>query len=275
MAARRESEPPPQSWILRFLGREIQTRREAANLTQQALGRLTLTSRQLLAAIEAGTRIPKQSFIDRAEMVLKAGGVLRRLYDDMMDGVYEPWFGYYVRLEREASELRVFTAQVVPGLIQTEGYARALYETHEPPRSAEDIEAQVAARMARFNILTRENPPRAWFILDEAGLHRWPNAPDVAKPQLQRLLDVGKLPNVTLLVVPFVQGIHAGRDGSQTVLSFDDGEDIGYIEPVGGGIVISDFMRVDEMRRRYDLLLSEALSADQSAKLIRSIMESL
>ncbi|MCF2531961.1 helix-turn-helix domain-containing protein [Yinghuangia soli] len=260
-----------------FLGREIQIRREAAGLTQQELGRQTLTSRQLLAAIEAGTRIPKQSFIERAEIVLRAGGTLRRLYDDMMDGLYGPWFGHFVKLEKTAKEIRVFSAQLVPGLLQTEEYARALYETHEPPRSAKEIEEQVAARMARQQILVRADPPppRAWFILDEAVLRRWPNAPDVARPQLRKLLEVGKLPHVTILVVPFAQGTHAGRDGSQIVLSFEDSEDIGYVEPVGGGLVVTDFLRVAEMRARHDVLLSEALSADQSAKLIREIEESL
>lgn len=275
MATRRDSEHSPQSWILMFLGAEVKARREAAGMSQQELGRLTLTSRPLLAAIEAGTRIPRQSFIDRAEVVLNAGGGLERLFARLMDAQHEPWFNEYLALERDATEIRVFAAQVIPGLLQTVEYTRALWETHQPPKGSEYIEGQVEARMVRQQLLTRTEPrpPRAWFVIDEAAFHRWPAVPGVAKGQLLKLLEVGSLPYVTILIVPFGQGIHAGRDGSQTVLSFADGSDIGYVEPVGGGLVVTDSMRVEDMRSRYDLLLSEALSAEESAKLIRQFLE--
>ncbi|MDI2132297.1 DUF5753 domain-containing protein [Yinghuangia seranimata] len=148
-----------------------------------------------------------------------------------------------------------------------------MYSSAQPPLSPDEIEAKVEARMARKEILTRADPTQVWIVLDEVVLMRWPSGASIVKPQLQTLLDLGDLPNVTVLVVPINHGVHAGRDGSQTLLSFTGSDDLGYVEPPGGGLVISDFMRVASLRRRYDLLLTEALSSDKSAQLIHSRME--
>jgi len=275
VARKRDQEPPPQSWLLGFLGDEIKVRREQRGMSQAELGRLTNYANKTVCSYETGDRVPQRAFIELADAALGADGALKRIYGRMIDGVHEPWFRWYVRLETEATEIRHFEPHLVPGLLQTEAYARSLYETHQPPLVQARIDAHVAGRMARQQLLLGERPMYAWFVIDEAVLRRWPHAGGVIGPQIEHLLRVSELPNVALMLIPFEQGHHAGRDGRFTVLSFPDSDDVGYVEPVGGGLIVSDSMRVATMRRQYDLLLSEALPPDKSRALIEKSLETL
>ncbi|NUU20634.1 MAG: helix-turn-helix transcriptional regulator [Streptomycetaceae bacterium] len=275
MSVRREQEQPSQSWIVRHLGREIKAWREQAGMTQAELAGKTHVSSKTVSAIESGRRPPSASFIKLADIALDARGSLVRLWREMTDGLYPGWFRHYVGLESVATGVRQFEPQLVPGLVQTEAYMRALFAAAQPPMSADEIDEQVAARLARQEILTKADAPNVWLILDEAVLRRWPPVPGVAREQLEHLLSVGERPNVTIQVVPFEAGVHAGMHGFMALLSFNDAEDCAYVEPACGGVIVTDAPTVATLQHRYDLLRADALSPAESAQMIRKILETL
>jgi transcriptional regulator with XRE-family HTH domain len=179
----------------------------------------------------------------------------------------------YVRLEDEATLIRGYEAEFVPGLLQTEAYARACLQAGRPTDDAEAIERRVSLRLARQPILTRDNAPRFWVILNEAVLHRVAALPaQAAADQFDRLLSAAKLPNVTLQVLPFAVGPHAGMDGSFTILRFPDpAGEVAYLE----GLISSPYLEEPEEVQRYDLvfdhLRADALGAKESTAKIRDL----
>jgi transcriptional regulator with XRE-family HTH domain len=275
MTSRRRVEPQSQSWILSHLGEEIAAHREAIGMTQEELGRYTICSRKTVSAYEMGTLLPPKPFIERAEVALSVPGTFIRLWRKMNDGPYPDWFFWYARMEALATEVRHFEAHLIPGLLQTEAYARAIYEIHQPPLSREKVDEHVQARLARQEILTRDEPPNVCFVLDEAMFRRWPRGPGLVRPQLEHILDVSRLPNVSVQVIPFDHGQHVGLFGLMTLLSFADGDDCGYEEPVGGGRVLTDPTTVATVRHRYDLLRTDALSRDKSQDFLSTILENV
>ncbi|WP_331767105.1 helix-turn-helix transcriptional regulator [Embleya sp. NBC_00896] len=275
MSVRRVQQMPTASWLLGYLGREIRVRRELGGLTQADLGERTYCSPKLISAIESGVRVPQPAFISLADSALAADHALVRLWQEMTDGRVTTPFQWYLRLEEQATRVCHFEPQLIPGLLQIERYARASYEMHQPPLSKERIDELVERRIARQDVLTREDAPEVWMIVDEAVFGRWPSDHHVVKPQLEHMLAASKLPNLTLQVVPFVQGHYSAMQGVMTLLAFEDGDDCGYVEPVSGGQIIYDPTTVATMRRRYDLLRAEALPPAASARLIHSLLEDL
>jgi len=142
------------------------------------------------------------------------------------------WFKAYVDLESAATLIRTYEGQLVPGLLQTEDYMRAVIggaNLDEPP---EEAERRVALRMARQTLLTRRDAPRLWAVIDEAALRRPVGSPEAMRGQLERLIDATKLPNVVLQILPFRAGAHPGMVGAFSILRFADDElpDVVYVE---------------------------------------------
>jgi hypothetical protein len=179
----------------------------------------------------------------------------------------------YVRLEDEATLIRSYEAEFVPGLLQTEDYARACLKAVRPTDTLEAIDRRVSLRMARQPILTRDGAPRLWVILNEAVLHRVAALPaKAAGEQFDRLVSAAELPNVTLQVLPFRVGPHAGMDGAFTILRFPDpAGEVVFIE----GLVSSPYLDEPDEIQRYDLafdhLCADALGAKESAGRIKEL----
>lgn len=275
VAKRTDVEPPSRSWILAFMAKEIAIRREALGLSQAELGVRTLSSRQKVTSYEVGTRVPQQDFIERADDVLGFHGTLFRLWEDLMSGRYPAWFVWYARMEARASRIWHYESDLIPGLLQTRDYAHSVFATVQPPLPQQELDGYVTARMGRQCIFERDDPPEAWFILDEAVFHRWPRRRESIRPQIERVLEVARLPSVTLQVIPFAFGHHSATDGLRTYLSFEGGDDVGYVEPFGGGMVISNPGNLALMRRTYDLLRAEALPPAASDDFLCDLMETV
>ncbi|KAB2348483.1 helix-turn-helix domain-containing protein [Actinomadura rudentiformis] len=180
-------------------------------------------------------------------------------------------FDVFQVLEAQANAVRSFCAQVVPGLLQTEDYARALMGAGQVRAKLED---RVRARLARQSILARDNPPRMSVILDESVLRRPVGGPKVMHDQLIYLLDVAThAVNVQLRVLPFERISWASTDGSFTVLSFADGPDVAYFEGTGVGVVLQAPDEVADAGLRFDLVLGEALTRAESIDVITTALE--
>jgi transcriptional regulator with XRE-family HTH domain len=179
----------------------------------------------------------------------------------------------YVGLEAAADAIHAYEALVVPGLLQIEDYARAVIHAARPDIEESEIEKRVRIRIARQSLLTHDYPLDLWVILDEAVLHRPVGDPCVLRQQLQHLVMVSDLPNVTLQVLPFAAGGHAGMDGSFAMLLYREptDPDLVFLANAAGGL----FLEKDDELQRYalifDLLQSLARPPDESIAMIAAL----
>jgi transcriptional regulator with XRE-family HTH domain len=204
-------------------GKALRFYRERAGLSQIDLAALSNYSNTVISKIEKGDRPPAEGFPERMDAIpqLNTGGSLTQLWGWLKPSVrhraYPGWFGPWADEEARAVRLRWFEALVVPGMLQTEGYARALL-TGRIGSKPGDVDAEVSARLARQAILDRDDPPELWVVIDEAVLHRPVGGKQVMREQLLHLIEMAQRPNVVLQVVPAEVAVHDGlRGGAYTV----------------------------------------------------------
>jgi transcriptional regulator with XRE-family HTH domain len=185
--------------------------------------------------------------------------------------------GSLVEFETEASEIRTFEALLVPGLLQTEDYARAVFAGGRV-LGEEVIDRHVQARLARQRVLERDQPPNLWAVIDEAALMKYVGGPAVMRKQLEHLAEMAARPNIDVQVLPNAVGAHASMTGSFTILSYatPDDPDLVYIE-VGsrGDLYIESPEEVKRYTHKYDLVRASAISADASVAYLQDMIEEL
>lgn len=272
---RRNTEATPTAWLHRFLGKQLLRYRNLAGKTQAEMAAVAHVSTKHYCAFELAERMPSRDTIEVLDHALDARGALVAIRDELVEPPNETWFDKLKEMEQQAAEIWQYEVQVMPGLLQTEGYARAVLESAPRQKVTRTVEEDLAVRMRRQELLTRAEAPDFLFVLDGAVLLRTPGDPRVLADQLQHLLRVAELPNVTLQVIPLERGWHSMLSGPTTLLKFDYGaDDVVYVEPNGQGLLSYDPVTVRYITRRLDLLRSEALSGAESIKLIRSRLES-
>jgi transcriptional regulator with XRE-family HTH domain len=190
-------------------------------------------------------------------------------YEDVLPARLET----YVGLEAEATSVRAYEAQLVAGLLQTEDYARAVLKADRFNDSPANIERLVDLRMRRQEVLTREQPLEFWDVLDEAVLRRAIGGPQVMADQLRRLLELAEQPHITLQVLPFAAGAHAGVSGSFALIEFPGADpDVVYVDSAAGNIYIERPREVRTYSLKFDHLRATALSPDESTAFIRAVV---
>ncbi|GII76356.1 transcriptional regulator [Sphaerisporangium rufum] len=188
------------------------------------------------------------------------------------------WFQVYVGLEAEALSLRNYESELIHGLLQTEDYARTVYRAAQVTDSPDEIERYVALRMARQEIVTKnEDPLRFWTVLNEAALRRPVGGEDVMRAQLHRLADMASLANVTLQVLPYSAGAHAAMLGPFALLAFSDqgGDDVAYLEHATGSFYLEKPEDVRRYKSIFDHLSRSALDPDDSLVLINRMVHAI
>jgi transcriptional regulator with XRE-family HTH domain len=180
------------------------------------------------------------------------------------------WFQVYVGLEEAAQLIRVYEVQFVPGLLQTEEYARAVVVQGAPGLEPEEVDRRVALRMGRQKLLGKESPPRFWAVVDEAALRRPMGGRDVLAAQIERLMDAVGEPNITLQVMPFQYGGHAAEGGAFTIMRFPEADlpDIVYMEYLTGALYLD---KPDEVER-YAAVMEQLSVAGTSPDRTREIL---
>jgi transcriptional regulator with XRE-family HTH domain len=191
--------------------------------------------------------------------------------------VLPQWFRTYVDLESAATLIRTYEGQFVPGLLQTDDYMRAVIHGAVLEESGEEVGRRVRLRMARQTLLTREQPPRLWAVVDEAALRRPVGGPGVMRGQLERLLEATKLPNVTLQVLPFDTGAHPAMVGSFSVLRFPDQElpDVVYLEHLTSALYLNKPEEVDQYLHVMESICVRAAAPDQTVELLNRLLDKL
>ncbi|MFD6097750.1 helix-turn-helix transcriptional regulator [Nocardiopsis flavescens] len=278
-----ESVPRAASPALEYYASELKRHREAAGLTQAQLAGLISYSKSMVSMVETAKRSPLDTreggriaskFTECCDEALNTGGALARILP-LLDGSndpYPPWFRPYAHLESEATAIYKYDSQSMPGLLQTEAYARALTKCLFPVPSEEEIDKLVSARMRRQGIFDRQSPPHVFFVVDEAVLKRRIGTVAVMEQQLQRLLDEANRPTVNLLVMPFRTGGHPAVDGSYSVLDLPDGESALYVEGPGNATITMMAHEVRSAQLRFLALCGAALPPSHSADLIEKYM---
>jgi transcriptional regulator with XRE-family HTH domain len=265
---------------------ELRKLREAANMRIEDVAHQLECSMSRVSRIETGRSVAR---LRDVRDMLEIYGVVDEEERERLLGVAKEaqekgwWSSYegalpagldtYVGFEEAASSVRIYQNSVVTGLLQTEEYARALVESSLHNTDAEEMERLVQLRMRRQQLLTRpEDPLELWAILDEAILHRPVGGNSIMRAQLMHLLDAADMPNVTIQVLPFARGAHAGLDGPFTIIAFPDPTDLDVIY-VPGTVCNVLLEREKDIRRHvvsFDHLRAEALPPDESASLIHS-----
>jgi transcriptional regulator with XRE-family HTH domain len=256
---------------LASFGAELRRRRAAAGMSQDDLGRAVMFSAALIGRIEMAERMPSQDFADRCDEALDSGGFFGRFRDLVKREAFPTWFGPYVENEERASKIHSWDQRFVPGLLQTEDYARAVVRAGRPREALEVLERDVTARMERQAILARQSPPLLWCVIDEAVLRRPVGGAETMREQLKRLVEAAESQSIVLQVLPFAVTDHPGADGPLTILEFDSGPPVAYAEGWRSGRLAESAAEVADAVIVFDLIRAAALSRGASLDLVHAM----
>ncbi|MFC9330556.1 helix-turn-helix domain-containing protein [Kitasatospora sp. NPDC057015] len=271
-------DPDGATDFFRAIGKQVKLLRERAGLTQKELGDRLGYGEDQISSLERGRRTPQPEFLDAADELLGAVGLLKAAKEDLAKAkakarVRHPaWFRDYARLEAEAVELHFYSTHNVPGLLQTESHARALYAMRKPLLAEQVIEERVVARLARQEILTHWPTPLVTCIIEEAVLRRPIGGWDVHRRQLEQLLRLGALRSMELQVMPLDRAEHAGLGGPFTLLTPKARPQVGYVEVQNVSRLCTDSEEVRILAARYGSLRAQALTPPESLALIEKTL---
>ncbi|MFW5418439.1 helix-turn-helix domain-containing protein [Nocardiopsis sp. CNT-189] len=260
------------NWVK--FGRELRHWRLHAGLSQGQLGKRLSMTHAMISAIERGTRGAKPEYVAQFDRILSTNGALSRLWETLhKKGGYPTWLQDIVDFEQKATEIWEYHPVLVPGLLQTPGYTRALALAGRPSRTPEEVDEIVEGRRLRQEILIeqRRPSPRLLAVLDETVIRRPVGGASVMKEQLKHLLEVSDSPRMTIQIVPFSTEQHPGLTGSFRLLRTDDGSNVLYLEHAQSGIVIDDLAEIQEFSERYADLRGVALPPSESRRLINEV----
>lgn len=257
---------------LSLFSRELQAARAKAGLSREQLAGEINYSLSLVGHVETGRRVPSMDFARLCDQVFGTTGTFERLQQHLRTVPFPAWFRPFVEYEARATALRGFEHALVPGLLQTPEYARAVLATR-PNSTEEEIEERVAARLERQVILDRDQPPLLWVVVDEAVLQRDVGGSKIMNEQLLHLAAIAERPGMTIQVIPAAAGAHSGLLGAFVIADFPDEPGIAYLETVAGGQITEEPSTVAGVALTFDTLRSEALPWRASRDLIRKVAE--
>lgn len=247
----------------------LKEQRKAACLTQQELADAAVMTRSHISHIEAGRRIPSKEDARRLDKVLNTGNVLSSFLPQDDDTIAD-YFEVARQLEQQATMIREFALTFVPGILQTERYARAVLGTTFPPRSDEERDRHVVTRLERGKILSDPVTPVVWAMLDEAVLRRPFGGPEVMAEQIMHIVRLVEDERVRAHVLPFGVAAHPLVQGMLTLMWFEDQPPAAYSEGLSIGKVHDSPAVVERLRGVYDLAMGDALPLKESLALLRA-----
>ncbi|MGK5729058.1 helix-turn-helix domain-containing protein [Streptomyces sp. URMC 124] len=262
----------PMAW--RLCGNQIKLWRQAANVSREELAAEAGYGVEAVRSMEMGRRRPSQHLLQVADAMFGANGKLESAHPYLEPDRYANRIREYMGIEAEAVAHHWYDVLVIPGLLQTEDYARVLMASHCPPVDDETVEARVAGRLERQELLKKQTTLFS-FVIHEAALRGLVGGPEVMKGQLNHLLEVGKLRNVSIQVLPLGQGAGPAIGGPFSVLETTDHRVYGYQEGQGASMLYTDLDRVGALTKRHSMIRMSALDAESSAELIRRVAEEL
>ncbi|WP_406015184.1 helix-turn-helix transcriptional regulator [Streptomyces sp. NBC_00984] len=255
-----------------YFGSEQRRHRERAGLSLVQLADIVNSSKSTLARIETADLMPPPDIPSRLDMAFGTDDHFHGLYELARREIHPDQYQRYMDFEFRSEVIEQYGAQALPGLLQTEEYARTFLRCQED-LSAEQVEERVTARMSRQERQRSENPPLRWAIVDEAVLRRQMGSPACMREQLASLLEQVDTPDSKVQVMPFGAGLHSLLGGALTLLTLPDGTSVAYEEGIQAGHLYEDPAAVKKWRRQYEVLRANSLPLAESAELIRTAME--
>jgi transcriptional regulator with XRE-family HTH domain len=265
----------PSAGPLQFFGAELRRARGAAGLSQDQLGQRLGYSGAQVGKVEMGERAPSQDLAQGCDQAFpETAGLFTRIYHlaRRWDGGYPAWFAEWIDSERRATSLRSWEPLIMPGLLQTADYARAILAA-DPETNEDQLDELVAARLERQEIFDQAEPPTLWAVLDEAVLHRLIGTRKVMYDQLLHLADTSCRSNITVQIVPGEIGAHAGLLGGFAIASFDNAAGTVYMESPDQGQTTEVASVVRRLSLTFDTLRADALPRGASRDLIGKVAE--
>ncbi|MFE5816714.1 helix-turn-helix domain-containing protein [Streptomyces sp. NPDC056479] len=266
---------PDDEWgvaVIATVGRQLKLRREAVGMRAAEFGSAVGYGEDLVYKIEGGKRIPRQEYLDRADEVLGAGGLIAATWEDVQKVRYPKKVRALRDMEAKAVELQLYDPLNIHGLLQTAEYARGLLLMRRPAYAADEVERYTAARVARKTVFERDPAPELSFVLEEWTLRRPLGGRAVLRCQLEHLLELGQLRNVELQVMPMDREEHAGVDGGIEVLKFADGSAVGRSPVVANGRPVSEPRQLRILELRYGIIRAQALTPRESTAFIEQLL---
>ncbi|OEU87181.1 DNA-binding protein [Streptomyces abyssalis] len=258
---------------MKLVGALLAQFRRAAGYTQESLTERICAQYDTVASIEQGRRPLKSDLAEQLDALLDTKGALAVAVANMPEmDKYPVWAAEFVDRESEAIALNWYENQVVPGLLQTERYARAVFHSRVPAASRDEIETQVGARIDRQEILQRTEPPTASFVISEAVLRDRLGGWAVYQEQLSYLRELVELPGLSLQIMPLGRESHAALDGPFILLETPDHEHLAYTETQRGSQLISEADEVSILAMKYAMLRTQALNPEEAEGLLDRLL---
>jgi transcriptional regulator with XRE-family HTH domain len=273
--------------VLRMrLGGQLRRLREAAGITPEQAGYEIRGSRSKISRLENGrVKLKDRDVTDLLALYGVTDESLRSQFLALVrqsnapdwwqeyNDILPSWFETFLGLEAAAATIRSFEVQFVHGLFQTADYARTVTRLGRKAAPDDEIERWVNLRLRRQELLSRRDPPNVWSVMDESVLRRPVGGPAVMRAQFRHLIEVAELPQVTLQVIPFASGAHAGESGSFTVLRFEERDlpDVVYLEQLTNAVYLEQRSDVERYLEVVDEISSEALTPDETTRLIEQV----
>ncbi|MGZ2359155.1 helix-turn-helix transcriptional regulator [Streptomyces sp. 372A] len=263
----------PSSSPRALLGAELRHRRERASLSQTDLGELLYVSGSFIGQLENGYRRMQMDQAIKFDEILSADGFFKRNCAAVEKSKYPDHFAEAAEAEARATEIKEYAPQLIPGLLQTEAYARAVFREYQPTAVECVIDELVAARLDRTRLLADPTQPMLWAVLDEAVLRRKVGGPACMAEALRHITELIRQHRIIVQVLPFSAGAHAALTGSLKLMSFADEPPLAYVDGMGIGRLQDDPATVRQYELTYDLVVASALSPAASLALIESVAE--
>lgn len=256
------------------VGKLLKLLRERAGLTQKELGDMVGYGPDAISAMERGVRVTRPEVLQKADELLKAGGMLKVMIPEIREAMkkartrHPEWYRSYAALEAEALELHHYCNHALHGLLQTEDYARVVFVKRRPLLSEEAIEKRVSDRLSRQQVFDRQPLPVISYVLEEVILDRPIGGKAVFAEQLERLLRIGSLRNVDIQVMPTRCEEHPNLGSAFNLVTPKKHAQVGYTEAQGHPRLITDMEEVRKIAERYGIMRALALNPMESRALI-------
>jgi transcriptional regulator with XRE-family HTH domain len=263
----------PSSSPRALLGAELRHAREKAGLSQEDVGSRLFVSGSFIGQLEAGTRRMMPEYARLLDEVLETGGFFLRNCGAAAKSKYEEHFAEAAEAEAQATAIRQYAPLLIPGLLQTPAYARAVNRSYDPTTPEETVEEWTEGRMERTRLLDHPTKPVLWVVLDEAALRRETGGRAVMAEALRHIAELAHRRRVIVQVLPLSAGAHAAMQGALKLMDFEDAPSLVYYEGVATGRLEDDPSTVAQQRFRFDLLVASALSREKSLALIEALAQ--
>ncbi|MFI5854752.1 helix-turn-helix domain-containing protein [Streptomyces parvulus] len=256
-----------------LLGAELRHAREKAGLSQEELGGRLFVSGSFIGQLESGTRRMQREYAGLLDDALGTDDFFRRNCAASAKSKYPEHFAEAAEAEGSAAAIKEYASMLIPGLLQTPSYARAVCRAYQPTATDEVIDELVAARMERARMLADPTEPMLWAVIDESALRRTTGGREVMAGALRHIADLMRKNRVIVQVLPFEAGAHPAMQGCVKLMDFAGAPPLVYLEGVGTGRVDDDPATVGRYRFYYELLMVSALSPTKSLSMIEELAQ--